>query len=119
MTDKSKFLFIEPPVISDFPAEGIEVIHIEGEHEVTDRICEECKGTRGKVTHIFRVTKILLHVGKEAMTFEEFERQFPETGAFFRQHLFGETSLHPTCIACQEDMRMACKTIVRSVVEEI
>ncbi len=108
MKEEGKFPASKQALPSDFP-EGLEVIDVETAYAVTDRICEECNGTRGKLTHTFKITKITLRVQGEDLDFEDFRRRYPETATYLKNSLSIGTFVNPTCFACQEDMRMRFK----------
>jgi hypothetical protein len=98
----------------DFPGNGF-ALRGQLDFRVTDRLCEECGGVRGAVTHVFGMVEAEFEVDGVPMNFEVFADQYPQTAALFREVLNIDQFGNPTCIACQEDFRMQAKRVLGSV----
>lgn len=99
---------------TDFPNGGIDIVHFIGDYAVTDLVCEECNGTRGKITHVFRMSDLVVGVGGEEMSFAEFSVKYPLTATQLSEGFHLGEYVNPTCTACQEDMRMKMKDFLAS-----
>lgn len=95
----------------DFPEGGIGIAEFKTESMVTDRVCEECNGTRAKLTHMFRITNITFVVGGETMDLQRLCELYPQSGAWMSKGLNVGEFTNPTCTACQEDMRTRAKEL--------
>ncbi len=97
---------------SDWPEGGFEVHNCKCEYVVSDQICEECEGTRNAVTHVFKMTIQTVAVHGEEMDWAEFRKRYPITGERLHQSLHLGEFVNPTCVQCQEDMRVRMKHLL-------
>lgn len=95
----------------DFPKNGFSILSIDQEYQVTDRICEECNGTRAETTHVFRWNEIVFEVDGTKLKLEEFGRKYPKTHSILVEGLEIGEFTNPTCTACQEDYRLRAKQL--------
>lgn len=87
----------------------IDLVRVESEYLVTDRICEECNGTRSAITHVFRINDLIVKLDGQKVSWSVFCAKYPLSGALFSEFFQIGKLVHPTCTACQEDMTMRAK----------
>lgn len=104
MSETDKHGEHEDTTPEDFPEGGITLVSVETDHCITDRICDKCDGVRNSLTYLFRIHTIVVEVRGERMTWDEFCRRHPKTGAVFSDAFGYGIYKDPTCFACQEDM---------------